>query len=531
MGKSNDEGSLRLRSRSRFSYEVAVRAVADLLMLNAAMVLGLATCILLSVNTIKNDQLVDTFQAHLRLQLFWSWLTGAIALGIFYACGFYTKGRAYRGRYRALIVSQAVALVFLIFGFLSLMAKEDDRITRGTLILSAIYALVLIVGSRIWSSLWKKIAYSEGATGRRAPAPEKARRVLVIGGAGYVGSALLRKLLAKGYEVRLLDMFMYGEEPIADMIGHRRLEIVKSDFRQIDKVVEAVYGMDAVIHIGAIVGDPACALDEDFTIEVNLTATRMIAEVAKAQGISRFIFASTCSVYGASDELLDERSALKPVSLYARTKIACEKVLQTIATDTFRPTILRFGTVYGLSGRPRFDLVVNLLTAKAVVDSKITVFGSDQWRPFVHVEDTALSIVKVLESPISLVGNQVFNVGSDEQNRTLGQIGEMIRAQVPTSEIVSSGSDGDRRNYRVDFSKIRNRVGYKPEWTLEKGIAQVIEAFRTGEVVNYADARYSNVKFLTEEEGQKLLRTDNSWLRSLIHETSEKSTNGSIALK
>jgi nucleoside-diphosphate-sugar epimerase len=310
--------------------------------------------------------------------------------------------------------------------------------------------------------------------------------------------------------------FMYGEEPVADLIGHERLEIVRGDFRQLDKVVKAMDGVDAVIHIGAIVGDPACALDENFTIEVNLTATRMIAEVAKARGVQRFIFASTCSVYGASDEILDERSALNPVSLYARSKIASEKVLSNLQSDKFATTILRFGTVYGLSGRTRFDLVVNLLTAKAIVDGKITVFGADQWRPFVHVDDTAASIVAVLEAPLDVVKNQIFNVGSEDQNKTLGELGSMIQRQVPTAECICSLGDNDRRNYRVRFTKISQRLGFKPRWTLEAGIAQVIKAFQDGKVTDYRDDRYSNVQFLTNKEGQKFLTTDVAWLRSLI---------------
>src|SRR5437762_1546510 len=155
------------------------------------------------------------------------------------------------------------------------------------------------------------------------------RRVLVIGGAGYIGSALLPKLLARGHRVRVLDRLFYGFDPIRDVINHPNLEIVQADFRRVDKLVECMQDVDAVIHLGAIVGDPACALDRDLTIEVNLMATRTIAEVAKGYGIRRFIFASTCSVYGASkeDELLTEDSPLNPVSLYAITKLASEKVL------------------------------------------------------------------------------------------------------------------------------------------------------------------------------------------------------------
>jgi nucleoside-diphosphate-sugar epimerase len=304
-------------------------------------------------------------------------------------------------------------------------------------------------------------------------------------------------------------------EPYAD---HPRLEIVKADFRQIDKVVECMKGMDAVVHLGAIVGDPACALDENLTIDVNLIATRTIAEIAKGSGVSRFVFASTCSVYGASDEILDERSALNPISLYARSKIASERVLHSLASQEFAPIILRFGTIYGLSGRIRFDLVVNLLTAKAVVDGKITIVGNDQWRPFVHVEDAASAIMKVLEAPLALVRNQVFNVGSDEQNYTLQQVGELIHRLVPTAELIIMGPDGDRRNYRVNFSKIRRVLGFRPQWTLEQGVQQVIDALRSGVIQDYRDARYSNVKFLSEEGASLLSREQNGWAHALINE-------------
>src|SRR4029079_6285270 len=227
-----------------------------------------------------------------------------------------------------------------------------------------------------------------------------------------------------------LDLLIYGTEPIEDSVAHPNLEIMKADFRQVDKVVQAMRNIDAVIHLGAIVGDPACALDEELTIEVNLMATRMIAEVAKGDGVSRVICASTCSVYGANDAMLDERSALNPVSIYARSKIASERVLMSMASCVFAPTLLRFGTIYGLSGRTRFDLVINLLTAKAMVEGKITVFGGDQWRPFVHVDDAALAVLMALEAPLSLVGNEVFNVGCDEQNYTIQQVGEMIKQLV-----------------------------------------------------------------------------------------------------
>jgi nucleoside-diphosphate-sugar epimerase len=326
-------------------------------------------------------------------------------------------------------------------------------------------------------------------------------------------------MLDKGYNVRLLDLLLFGTDPIRDIIDHPNLEIVQTDFRQVDKVVEAMQDIDAVIHLGAIVGDPACALDEELTIEVNLMATRMIAEVAKGCRVNRFIFASTCSVYGASDEILDERSVLNPVSLYARSKVASEQVLMKMADDHFAPVLLRFGTIYGFSGRTRFDLVINLLTAKAIVDKQITVFGGSQWRPFLHVDDAALAVFKALEAPLPLVRNQTFNVGSNEQNYTIQQVGEIIHRHIPTAELLNMGSDTDLRNYRVDFSKIRNTLDFVPQWTVEQSVEQIAEAIRSGQVQDYRDAQYSNVKFLSEGRSSQLGRHENTWAHDLINET------------
>lgn len=334
------------------------------------------------------------------------------------------------------------------------------------------------------------------------------RTILVVGGAGYVGSALVPLLLNRGYRVRVLDAMIYGDEPIRAFRDHPDFTLIHGDFRQVDKVVEALQGVDTVIHLGGLVGDPACALDEDLTVEINLMATKMIAEVAKGYGVSRFVFASTCSVYGEMDGILTEQSPVNPISLYARTKVASEKVLLRLSDANFSPTILRFGTVYGFSGRTRFDLVVNLLTAKAVHDNVITLYGGDQWRPFVHVEDVAKAVMLVATAPQASVASKVFNVGSDEQNMTLATLAERVQAAVPSAVILDKGANSDKRNYRVSFTNIRETLAFTPDWTVEMGIQQVAKALNSGAVKDYRMPIYSNVQYLTDEGLSKLVRRE-----------------------
>ena len=448
------------------------------------------------------------------------WVLTIISVAVFYLSGFYTRGRFYQGQYKALVVAQAVSLSYLMFGFVALLSQRAIALPRSVFFIGWFATAGLLIVSRLWSMLWRMMEGTAVSQDRRRSAMKdsKGKQILVIGGAGYIGSALLPMLLERGYHVRLLDLFLFGKEPIAKVIGHPHLQIVHADFRHVDKIVQAMNGMDEVIHLGAIVGDPACSLDQELTVEVNLMAVRMIAEVAKGSGIRRVCFASTCSVYGANDEILDERSHLHPLSLYARSKLASEKVLMQMADDHFSPVILRFGTVFGLSGRTRFDLVINLLTAKAVTEGKITVFGGGQWRPFLHVNDAALALLKAVEAPTDLIHAQVFNVGSNEQNYQLGDAANIIRSCVPQAEVVDMGADTDFRNYRVDFTKIKKMLGFTPEWTLEQGIKQVITAFENGEVRDYRNSMYSNVKFLVEEANSRLIRREKGWAHELIKE-------------
>jgi nucleoside-diphosphate-sugar epimerase len=497
--------------KKRLAPEIVVRVLADIGLLNISLIFGLFVRTVIVHD--EHNHFVAVLAVFLRASLFLSTI-GPI---IFATMGFYTKGRFYASRYKAVAILQATTLLFLIFGFTNFLLGSRE-FSRLVVVITWAVALSLIEAARFWTWVWEHVVERESSS----PAVEsitpmaEERRILLIGGAGYIGSGLLPHLLDRGYKVRLLDGFIYGEEPIADCLGHPNLEIMKADFRNLHDVVCAMRGIQSVIHLGAIVGDPACSLDEDLTVEVNLLATRTIAEVAKANGVRRMIFASTCSVYGASNELLDERSAIKPVSLYARSKIACERVLLTMRDNNFTPVILRFGTVYGLSGRTRFDLVVNLLAAKAMVDGRITVIGKDQWRPFLHVHDAGRAVLAALEARPEQLSDAILNVGSDEQNYTLGQIGKLVQSMVPTAELICSESMEDPRNYRVNFSRIRMALNFKPEWTLESGIQQVVDAIRSGEVIDYHHPKYSNVKFLSEQNGHAKLKTNGNWAKEML---------------
>jgi nucleoside-diphosphate-sugar epimerase len=332
------------------------------------------------------------------------------------------------------------------------------------------------------------------------------QRVLVVGGAGYIGSILVRELLSRGYHVRLLDTLLYGGDPIAELCGHPRFELIEGDFRHVETVVGAMQDVQAVIHLGAIVGDRACAIDEDLTLQVNLVATKMIAQVARGFGTKRFLFASTYSVYGAQEQMVDERSALNPVSLYARTKIAAEGFLLSLSDARFSPVILRLATVYGMSFRPRFDLVVNLLAARAAAEKRIVIIEGDQWRSFVHVRDVADAFLLCLEASPAEVRPQIFNVGSSTHNLRLSQLGDLVKQAVPDVTVSHKDRIEDRRSCRVRFDRIERRLGFRPRRSLMHGILEIKYAIESGQVADRQDKRYNNYLFLTEGEGLRKLR-------------------------
>ena len=316
-------------------------------------------------------------------------------------------------------------------------------------------------------------------------------RVLVLGGAGYLGSTLVPILLSRGYRVRVLDRLLFGAESLDGLRGNPYFELMVGDVRDIEAVVAAVRDCDAVIDLAAIVGDPACAVNQQLSLEVNRAATRMLVDICKGYGISRFVFASTCSVYGASDYLVDELTPPAPISVYAETKVASEQLLKDAASPTFQPVILRLGTLFGLSLRPRFDLVVNLLTARAATTQKITIFNGEQWRPFLHVYDAARAFVLALEADPNIVSGEIFNVGDYALNMRLSEVSDKIAMALPSLE-VELVENGDKRNYRASFDKVHTRLGFRCEKTVEFGISEILHAIETHQISDFTAARFNN---------------------------------------
>ena len=504
----------------RFTKAMLVRSAVDAVLVEVGLVTAYVVRLLAVALTTDNHALAAVRVTYQESFLCSFAFLGVLAIAAFWLAGFYTNGAMYRGRFRLPWIGAVAALLYAVYGFFVFMSANWFLVPRGVIPLGAVVTATLLIAARLASQMWARVLFSEG----RITPPKRledieVQHVLVVGGGGYIGSALLPRLLARGYKVRLLDLMLFGTDPIRDLVAHPNLEIVEADFRQVDKVVQAMRGIHAVIHLGGIVGDPACSVDEELTIDVNLTATRVIAEIARGVGVQRFVFASTCSVYGASREALDETSDLNPISLYARTKLVSEQVLQDMASDDFAPVILRFGTIYGISGRTRFDLVVNLLTAKAVQEKRITIFGGKQWRPFVHVDDAAKAVFLAFEAPLRTVRNEVFNVGTDDQNYTIEQVGSLVAGHIPDAELVNMGSDTDVRDYRVRFARIRDVLGFRASWTVEQGIDQVQAALKAGRVKDYREPHYSNVKSLTEDHNSRFLRPQTNWAHDLLDES------------
>jgi nucleoside-diphosphate-sugar epimerase len=324
------------------------------------------------------------------------------------------------------------------------------------------------------------------------------KKALVTGGAGYVGAVLVPKLLDHGYEVRVLDLFIYGDNVFSDVGDHPGLKLFKSDIRDQSLLKKVLPGCDAVIHLACISNDPSFELDPGLGKSINFDAFGPLVDIAKESGVKRFIYASSSSVYGIKEEKnVTEDLPLLPLTDYSKYKALCEEVLLEKRAPGFVTLILRPSTVCGYSPRLRLDLTVNILTNHAVNNRKITVFGGQQMRPNIHIEDMAQAYIKSLEWPDDAIDGKIFNVGFD--NFTVSEIADKVRMVVGEDiEIVTTPTD-DNRSYHVSSEKIKKELGFVAEHTVEEAIRDLVLSFQAGKIPNpMTDAIYYNIKTMQE---------------------------------
>ncbi len=325
------------------------------------------------------------------------------------------------------------------------------------------------------------------------------RNVLVTGGAGYVGSTLVGHLLGVGHHVVVVDNLSFGGETLLNFWHHPNFQFFKGDLTETMTIrkIFADYKVDSVVHLAAIVGDPACAKQPDLAKRINGEASVNLLEAAKSSGVERFIFASTCSNYGKmkdADGFVTETSTLAPVSLYAELKVKFENVLlNEDKKDGFVPTALRFATVYGASPRMRFDLTVNEFTKELALGRELEIFGEQFWRPYCHVYDFARAMHLVLESPKEKVAYNVFNVGDTKENYQKQMIVDEIRKFIPAAKVKYVKRGEDPRDYRVSFEKIDRELGFKISKTVPDGIREMKYLIDQKVFLNPDDPKYKNI--------------------------------------
>lgn len=322
-------------------------------------------------------------------------------------------------------------------------------------------------------------------------------KILVTGGAGYIGSVLVRQLLKKGYKVRAMDSLKFGGDALYGVMLHPNFEFLKGDIRNKDDVQKALKEIDGIAHLAAVVGDPACKKFSEEAEETNWKGSVALFEAAEQAGVKRFVFASTCSNYGKMpdpDQLVTEDSELNPVSLYARLKVKYEKYLiEERKNSNICSTALRFSTVYGFSPRIRFDLTVNEFTRNATIKGQQEIWGAQFWRPYCHVDDLARAVVLIFESDENKVCSRVFNVGSTEENYNKGMIIEEVCKVLPDTKVNYIEMNEDPRDYRVNFDRIKNELGYTITKKVPDGIKEIYTLLNTGIIIDPYSQKFRNI--------------------------------------
>jgi len=322
--------------------------------------------------------------------------------------------------------------------------------------------------------------------------------ILITGGAGYVGSVLVRKLVNLGYDVKVIDSLVFGNDGISSLINDKKIEFFNLDIRETEKISSIIQNIDYVIHLAAIVGEPLCKKIPDAAKQINEFATKNLVNICKNKKVKRFIFASTCSNYGSSQNVVNESSPVMPLSLYSECKVNSEKFILDQNNDIFETCVLRFATAHGLSPRMRFDLLVQEFIRDAIIDKKISIFGADFWRPLVHVEDMADACISAIDASSQLISGQIYNVGNNKENYTKIKLAEIIKEFITDVEIEIIKSKKDPRNYKVSFEKIENSLNFEPKYTVRDSVIEILNDIQSGKI-DPRDSEFSNMSKLTEK--------------------------------
>ncbi len=338
-------------------------------------------------------------------------------------------------------------------------------------------------------------------------------KVLITGSEGYIGSVLMPILIEEGYEVTGLDICFYSEGNLTNE-NLPQYELLRKDIR--DVTSEDLNGYDAVVHLAGLSNDPLGKLDENLTYQINYYATVELAKNAKAAGVKRFIFSSSCSLYGANDKVLTEEDEANPQTAYGKSKILAEKEIGKYADENFSPVYLRNATAFGISPRMRFDIVVNSLTGFAKTEKVIKILGDGTpWRPLVHVKDICKAIIYSLKTPKEIIHNQAFNIGSSKENYQIKTIAEKIKEEYPECEIEIMQKDaGDTRNYMVSFEKAEKRMKFKSGYSLNMGVKEIAAAYEKCDLTKakFEDKLYTRLKQIESLLNEGKLTPDLRWV-------------------
>lgn len=321
------------------------------------------------------------------------------------------------------------------------------------------------------------------------------RTVYVTGGGGYVGAVLVPKLLKAGYQVRCLDLFIYGKDVFPDCANDPNLQLIQGDMRDLDLLKRTIPGSDAVIHLACISNDPSFELDPSLGKSINYDCFRPLVEISRDGGVQRFIYASSSSVYGVKEEPnVTEDLPLEPLTDYSKFKAMCEEVLKEYQTPTFTTVTLRPATVCGYSPRLRLDLSVNILTNHAYTNGKIRVFGGAQYRPNIHIEDVTDLYVKMLELPADKIAGKIWNAGYE--NQTINEIAGIVQENAGREGVeIAREPTNDLRSYRISSEKIKNDIGFVPQHSIADAVTDLVKAFNAGKIPNsMTDPKYYNIK-------------------------------------